>query len=103
MSLPLAPEQDEDLHLLMAIAVLSGRKGVFGAFLPIYQLWSDVYPADALGGIGLGLNLIAMGDAEGGFALIEETARSAETRADQAKAIMETLRRDHPVLGQPEG
>lgn len=87
-------ENTDDLHLLMAVAVLSGHKGVSADMQPIYEIWSKCYPHDALGGIGRGLSMIGNGRPRDGYRLIEETARTAETRGEQAQEVLTSLQRD---------
>ncbi|MEM9341887.1 MAG: hypothetical protein AAGA87_02465 [Pseudomonadota bacterium] len=87
-------ENTEDLHLLMAVAVLCGHKGVTSDMQAVYEIWSKCYPTDALGGIGRGLTMIGNGRPREGYRLIEETARTAETRGDQAKEVLSSLQRD---------
>ena len=88
------PENDDDLHLLMAVAVLCGQKGADVEVLPIFEAWALAYPNDALGPIGKGLHLIRAGDAVGGCKMIETAADQASTRAGQARDVIESLRRD---------
>jgi hypothetical protein len=88
------PQNTDDLHDLMAIAVLCGHRSVQTSMEPIYQVWSRCYPKDALGGIGCGLSMIGKGQPRDGYNLIEETARTAATRADQAREVLESLQRD---------
>lgn len=92
------PDNTEDLHELMAIAVLCGHRGVQTSMEPIYQVWHKCYPTDALGGIGCGLSLIGSGKPRDGYNLIEETVRTATTRVDQAKEVLESLQRDIRAL-----
>lgn len=88
------PRNDDDLHQLMAIAVLSGQRGVSLDTLAIYDAWASVYPRDALGGVGRGLAMIAAGKPRDGYTLIEETSKTAETRSDQARDVLDSLKRD---------
>lgn len=90
------PSQDDDLHLLMAVAILSGQRGVEGHVLPIFDAWGHAYPKDALAGIGRGLCLLNQGDAEGAFAAIRAAAQNSTTRADQARDVLESLSADLP-------
>lgn len=85
------PEQTDDLHLLMAIAVLCGQRAVDAPLLPIFDTWQREYPQDALGNLGRGLFLIAKGDTEAGIGEIE-TATTAQTRAEQAREVLNALR-----------
>lgn len=92
------PQNTDDLHDLMSIAVLCGHKNVQAEMLPIYQVWSQCYPEDALGGIGRGLSMIGNGAPRDGYSLIEETARSATTRVEQARDVLASLQRDMRAL-----
>lgn len=89
---------DDDLHLLMAAAVLCGQRGVSHDVAPIYEAWARAYPQDALGGIGRGLAMIGRGEAREGYRLIEETSRTATTRREQAQDVLATLKRDIQAL-----
>lgn len=91
MSSAATPEQTDDLHLLMAIAVLCGQRAVDAAPLPIFDLWQREYPQDALGSLGRGLHLIAQGDTANGITEIE-TATNAQTRAEQAREVLTAIR-----------
>lgn len=88
------PENTDDLHQLMAIAVLCGHRGVSVGTDAIYEVWSECYPKDALGGIGRGLLMIGSGKPREGYAVIEEAARMAQSRGDQARDVLASLRRD---------
>lgn len=88
----ITPEQDDDLHLLMAIAVLVGQRGTDAKTDMIYDAWSRYYPQDALGAVGRGLQMIGQGDTEGGIALIEKAAEHSATRAQQARDVLQSLR-----------
>ncbi len=90
----------DDLHLLMAVAVLSGQRGVDQDLAPIYDAWEKCYPDDALGGIGRGLAMIGRGEAAEGYLLIERMATSARTRRDQAREVLNSLRRDISALAE---
>ncbi len=92
------PENTNDLHELMAVAVLCGHRNVQTSMEPIYQVWSHCYPKDALGGIGCGLSMIGNGKPRDGYHLIEETARTATTRVEQAQDVLESLQRDIRAL-----
>ncbi|MEM8693413.1 MAG: hypothetical protein AAGG57_16200 [Pseudomonadota bacterium] len=85
---------NDDLHLLMAVAVLCGHRSVSEDVSPIYDVWSECYPSDALGGIGRGLSMIGNGKPRDGYNLIEETARTATSRGEQAREVLASLRRD---------
>lgn len=86
-----SPDQVDDLHLLMAVAVLCGQRAVDVPLLPIFDVWQREYPQDALGNLGRGLYLIAKGDTETGLSEIE-TATTAQTRAEQAREVLTALR-----------
>lgn len=88
----------DDLHQLMAIAVLCGHRGVPANVGPVYEAWARVYPDDALGPIGRGLTLVGGGRPREGYAMIEEAARRSTTRADQANDILRRLREDMAAL-----
>lgn len=85
------PNHTDDLHTLMAIAVLCGHRSVPADVTPMYEVWSQVYPQDALGGIGRGLSMIGNGQPRDGYQLIEETARTATSRSDQAREVLTRL------------
>lgn len=91
-------ENTDDLHTLMAIAVLCGHRSVQTDVAPMYEAWSLAYPKDALGGIGRGLHMIGNGKPRDGYRLIEETARTATSRTDQAQDVLATLQRDMRAL-----
>lgn len=88
--------QTDDLHLLMAVAILCGQRGVEARMLPIFDSWAHAYPRDALSGIGRGLYLLNQGDPEGAFAAIRHAAENATTRADQARDVLDSLAADLP-------
>lgn len=92
------PQNDDDLHELMAVAVLCGHKGVRHDMRAVYEAWAHAYPDDALGGVGRGLMMIAAGQSREGYRLIEDTSRTALTRADQAREVLATLKRDIAAL-----
>lgn len=89
-------DQTDDLHLLMATAILCGQRGVEAHLLPIFDSWALAYPRDALAGIGRGLYLLGQGDPESAFATIRHAAENALTRADQARDVLESLAADLP-------
>ena len=91
---------EDDLHTLMAVAVLIGQRGVEADVLPVYEAWSQAYPRDALGGIGRGLAMIGAGEPREGYAIVEEAARTAETRREQAAEVLERLRADMAELAR---
>lgn len=91
-------QDDEDLHELMAVAVLCGHHGLRQDVSAIYDAWARAYPDDALGGIGQGLAMIGSGAPKEGYRLIEETARTAATRAEQARDVLATLKREISTL-----
>lgn len=99
MSEPFSNEENaDDLNLLMGVAVLCGRRTVDTSLDPIFEAWSKAYPEDALGHIGRGLSMISEGKPRDGYRLIEETARTAKTRVDQAKDVLASLQRDLRTL-----
>lgn len=87
-------QNDDDLHELMAVAVLCGHRAVEADVSAIYDAWAKAYPQDALGGIGRGLTMIGNGQAREGYRVIEETARTATTRVEQAEEVLASLKRD---------
>lgn len=93
---PADDSQADDLHLLMATAILCGQRGIEARMLPIFDAWSRAYPRDALAGIGRGLYLLNQGDPEGAFAAIRHAADTATTRADQARDVLDSLSADLP-------
>jgi hypothetical protein len=86
------PSLDDDLHLLMAVAVLSGQRGTGAESGAIYEAWARAYPDDALGHVGRGLTLIGGGRFDEGYRIIERAAETARTRTDQARDVLATLR-----------
>lgn len=82
---------DDDLHLLVTLAVLTGQRGVNTDVGPIYEAWSAAYPEDALGPVGKGLALVGAGDLEGGMRMVAEAARTARTRVRQAQDVLRSL------------
>ncbi len=82
---------DDDLHLLVTVAVLTGQRGVPADIAPIYDAWSKAYPEDALGPVGKGLALVGEGDLDGGIRLVAEAVRHAKTRVQQAKDVLQSL------------
>lgn len=92
MSKPFSDTQfDKDLHLLVTIAVLSGQRGLVLPVGEIYGAWSQAYPNDALGAVGTGLAMIGQGKFDEGFSLISNAAKTATTRAAQAKDVLQSL------------
>lgn len=89
-------QQVDDLHLLMATAILCGQRGVEAHMMPIFDTWSRAYPHDALAGIGRGLYLLGQGDPESAFAAIRQAAETSTTRADQARDVLDSLAADLP-------
>ncbi len=86
------PAMDADLHLLMAVAVLSGQYGTGADAVAIYDSWALAYPDDALGHVGRGLALIGGGRFDEGYRIIEKAAETARTRTDQARDVLVTLK-----------
>lgn len=84
----------DDLHELMTAAILAAQRGVDADTSAIFEAWGASYPQDALGPIGRGLTLIRMGKSKEGFSLIEEAAQTAQTRQDQARDVLESLKVD---------
>lgn len=95
---PACDDQIDDLHLMMAAAILCGQRGVDAALMPIFDTWADHYPDDALANIGRGLFMIGHGNPEAGVAIIADAADRATTRADQAREVLASLRADLPEL-----
>lgn len=92
MSQPFSdPRFDEDLHLLVTVAVLTGQRGLVLPVGAIYDAWAEAYPNDALGPVGKGLALVGEGNFADGFAMIEGAARNAKTRAQQARDVLASL------------
>lgn len=86
------PENTQDLHTLMELAVVCGQRGVREDLGAIYECWSLCYPDDALGAIGRGLLMMSRGKTQEGLDLIEEAARSAKTRAGDARGVLTSLK-----------
>lgn len=92
MSQPFSdPSFDEDLHLLVTIAVLTGQRGLTLPVADIYEAWAQAYPQDALGPVGKGLALVGEGNFQDGFEMIAHAAENAKTRAEQAKDVLQSL------------
>lgn len=91
-------EQTDDLHLMMAAAILCGQRGVDAALMPIFDTWAEHYPDDALANIGRGLFMIGNGNPEAGYAMISDAADRATTRAEQAREVLASLQSDMPEL-----
>lgn len=89
---------DDDLHELMAIAVLCGQRNVKAEVLSIYDAWAEAYPRDALGPIGQGLAMIARGEMREGYRLIDVAADGAETRAEQAQDVRRSIKENVAAL-----
>lgn len=85
---------EDDLHLLMAISVIVGRVGLDCNMATVYETWSLYYPEDALGAIGHGLKLIGEGQTEEGLMAISKAAETSQTRADQARDVLNSLKHD---------
>ncbi len=88
------PTFTDDLHELMAVAILAEQRGVDLDTNAIFEAWGHSYPKDALGPIGRGLVLIRSGRTKEGYALVKDAADSAETRKDQAKDVLASLAED---------
>ena len=92
--------QVDDLHLLMAIAILCGQRGVEAPLMPIFDAWAQHYPDDALAAVGRGLFLVGNGNPEAGFAMIRDATERAKTRVDQARDVLDALAADFPELAR---
>lgn len=90
----------DDIHLLMAAAILCGQRGVDSNLMPIFDCWAHHYPHDALANIGRGLFMIGNGNPEAGIELIREAAERSTTRAEQAREVMSSLAHDIPDLAR---
>lgn len=90
----------DDLHLLMAAAILCGQRGVDANLMPIFDCWAHHYPQDALANIGRGLFMIGNGNPESGIEMIREAADHATTRAEQAREVLSSLAHDLPELAR---
>lgn len=88
------PSFVDDLHELMAVAILGAQRGLDADTAVIFEAWGAAYPKDALGLVGQGLDLIKKGQAKEGYELVQEAVRTAETRADQAKDVLDSLKED---------
>lgn len=93
-------DQIDDIHQLMSIAILCGQRGADADVRPIFDVWENAYPKDAMAGIGRGLYLISHGQADEGYANIKAAAQSSETRADQAHAVLASLAESLPQLAE---
>ncbi|RMC34934.1 hypothetical protein [Paracoccus alkanivorans] len=91
-------DQIDDIHLLMAAAILCGQRGVETDLMPVFDCWANHYPQDAMANIGRGLFMIGNGNAEAGYRLIVEAAETATSRADQAREVLASLAQDLPEL-----
>lgn len=85
------PTFDDDLHLLMVIAVLTGQHGLNERITPIYEAWAEAYPDDALGSVGRGLALVGEGKFEEGVELVRQASVNSKTRSDQAADVLQSL------------
>ena len=85
------PAFDDDLHLLVVIAVLIGQHGLKEPVTPIYEAWGAAYPEDALGNVGRGLALVSEGNFAEGVELVRNAAEKSKTRADQAADVLQSL------------
>lgn len=90
----------DDLHLMMAAAILCGQRGVETDLMPIFDSWAQHYPQDALAAIGRGLFMIGNGNPESGYAMIADAAERATTRAEQAREVLASLAQDMPELAR---
>ncbi|WBU57176.1 hypothetical protein [Paracoccus sediminicola] len=90
----------DDLHLMMAAAILCGQRGVEAELMPIFDSWAQHYPEDALANIGRGLFMIGNGNAEAGYQMIAQAAETAKTRVDQAREVLASLEQDMPELAR---
>ncbi|AGT08885.1 hypothetical protein [Paracoccus aminophilus] len=97
---PISDDQTDDLHLMMAAAILCGQRGVETDLMPIFDSWAQIYPQDALANIGRGLHMIGTGNATSGYEMIAEAARSSATRAEQARDVLASLAQDLPDLAR---
>lgn len=88
------PSFEDDLHELMALAVVAGRYGSEVDVLNIYLAWEAYYPNDALGAVGRGLKHFVDGDIAQALAVIDEVASGTKTRADQARDVLAALKAD---------
>lgn len=88
------PQCDDDLHLLMAIAICCEQQGLPDDTSAIFGAWQDAYPDDALGPVGQGILKIKAGQNAEGLALVEAAAKNAKTRNDQAVDVLESLKVD---------
>lgn len=95
---PASADQIDDLHLMMAAAILCGQRGTDAPLMPIFDAWADQYPDDALANIGRGLFMIGHGNPEAGVEIISDAANRATTRAEQAREVLASLRADMPEL-----
>jgi len=62
----------DDLHELMAVAILGAQRGLDADTGAIFEAWGASYPTDALGLVGQGLVLIKKGQTKEGYALVQE-------------------------------
>lgn len=95
---PLSDDVIDDLHLLMAVAILCGQRGVQGDPRAIFDIWSMQYPQDALADIGRGLLLIHEGNAAEGVQMITRAANTATTRVEQAREVLASLSQEIPQI-----
>ncbi len=86
--------KEDDLHELMALAIVAARHGVDIDLLNIYLAWESYYPHDALGAVGRGLKLVVDGKSDEGLEVIASAAKTARTRADQAQDVLQSLLKD---------
>lgn len=81
-----------ELRLLAEIAILCSRQRVPSDNLPIYEAWRQACPTDALGAVGIGVELVDQGRREEGLSLIEAEVQSARTRREMAAEVLRILR-----------
>lgn len=88
------PSFDDDLHLLMAIAICGEQTGIEDDTSAIFKAWQDAYPEDALGAVGQGILKIKTGQQSEGLALVEAAITNSKTRTEQAVEVLESLKTD---------
>ncbi len=85
---------DDDLHLLMAIAICGEQQGIDEDTSAIFSAWQDAYPEDALGPVGQGILKVKAGRRAEGIALVEAAVKTSKSRTDQAVDVLESLEAD---------